>query len=77
MPIPQMQPAELDEVRLGRLRALEQELGTCLVALEPRSELADLSREQLQGLQAGEQELGVVLLAYACPWAPPGAAGAV
>jgi|LSQX01.1.fsa_nt_gb hypothetical protein len=73
MPIPQMQPARLEEARLSRLRRLEQEMGTCLVALEPRAELADLSQEQMQQLQAGEQELGVVLLAYACPSAPPGA----
>jgi hypothetical protein len=73
MPIRQMQPAVLDEARLGRLRSLEQEIGTCLVALEPKAELADLTAEQLQQLQAGERELGVVLLAYSCPWAPPGA----
>jgi len=73
MPIRQMQPAVLDEARLSRLRNFERQIGTCLVALEPKAELADLTSEQLQQLQAAERELGVVLLAYSCPWAPPGA----
>lgn len=61
-----MKIAQLDEARLARLRALEDELGTCIVALEREFHLADLSEEQLKRLQAVEQELGVVLLAYEC-----------
>jgi hypothetical protein len=61
-----MRIAQLDEERLTRLRALEGELGTCIVALEPQYPLADLSEKQLKQLQAEEQGLGVVLLAYEC-----------
>jgi hypothetical protein len=56
--------AQLDEARLTKLRALEKELGVCLVALEPEVKLADLSGEKLERVQASEKELGVVLLAY-------------
>ncbi len=59
-----MRTAQLDEKRLSRLRALEDELGFCLVALEQDFHLADLSEEQLRRVQAAEKEMGVVLLAY-------------
>ena len=59
-----MKIAELDQVRLDKVRALEQELGTYVVALEPAVPLAKLTDEQLKRLQAVEAELGVVLLAY-------------
>lgn len=61
-----MRIAQLDEQRLSRLRALEKELGICLVALEREFRLADLSAEQLKKVQATEKDLGVVLLAYEC-----------
>ena len=64
MTAPRMEMARLDEARLAKLRALEEEMGLCLVALEPAYRLADLSDEQLAGLRAAEKELGVVLLAY-------------
>ena len=56
--------ARLDEARLEKLRAMEDELGLSMVALEPQSGLADISDEQVQRLQAMESELGVTLLAY-------------
>ena len=61
---PRIRYARLDEERLGKVRELEGELGTCLVALEMEYRLAELSEEQLQRLQAAEKELGIVLLAY-------------
>jgi hypothetical protein len=59
-----MKVAKLDETRLTELRALEDNLGVCLVALEPAYRLAELSEDELQAVKAGEGELGVVLLAY-------------
>jgi hypothetical protein len=56
--------AELDENDLSRLHALEEELGTTIVALEPDYPIAELSAEQLAHLQESEQKMGVVLLAY-------------
>jgi hypothetical protein len=56
--------AELDKARLQKLRALEEKLGTYVVALEPKLPLAALSDEQLEQLQDAETELGVVLVAY-------------
>jgi len=56
--------AELDEGQLGKLRSLEKELGTWVVALEKDFQLAELSDEQLEKIRAMERELGVVLLAY-------------
>ena len=64
MAAPRMKIAELDETRLARLRQLEDEMGTYVVALEPEFQFADLSEEHLAELQAAEKELGVVLLAY-------------
>ena len=56
--------ARLDEARLEKLRAAEDDLGLSMVALEPQSGLADISEEQLQRVQTLESELGVTLLAY-------------
>jgi hypothetical protein len=61
-----MQVAELDEARLAKLRALEDDLGVCLVALEPAYRLAKLSEDELKAIKAGEDEMEVVLLAYRC-----------
>jgi len=58
--------AQLDEARLTKLRALEQELGACVVAVQKDARFADLSERQLKRLQAGEKDLNVVLLAYEC-----------
>ena len=56
--------AQLDQERLQKLRALEQETGKCIVALQKRYDLADLSDPALQKIRKAEQALGVVLLAY-------------
>jgi hypothetical protein len=56
--------AKLTEAQLGKVRDLEADLGTWVVAVEPAFRLAELSEEQLEKLQAAEQELGVILLAY-------------
>ena len=61
---PRMKVAELDDARLERLRTLEDELGTCIVALTPQYPRADLPADKIERLQAAEQEMGVVLLAY-------------
>ena len=59
--------ANLTEEQLDRLRALEAELGTWVVAVQPEIRLARLTMEQLGELAAAEKELGVVLLAYEHP----------
>ena len=64
MMTPEIQIAKLDEKGLGKLQALEKELGTAIVALEPQIPFATLSPEQAQKLETLENELGVVLLAY-------------
>jgi hypothetical protein len=61
-----MKIADLDDESLSKVRALEQEIGECVVALEQRVSLRDLSPEQLKKLQSVEEELGVVLMAYEC-----------
>ena len=59
-----MRVAQLDRERLEKVRALEMEMGVCLVALEQEFRLADVSEAQLKRLQEAEKELGIVLLAY-------------
>lgn len=61
---PDIRPAALDESTLADVRRLEQELGTTLVAYEPRSPYADLDADQVAALQRAESQLGVRLLAY-------------
>ena len=56
--------ATLDAEELAKLKSLEVELESLVLALEPAVELADLSSAQLALLQSLEKELGVVLLAY-------------
>lgn len=56
--------ARLDRDSLGRIRALEENLGACLVAFDTEYQIADLSREELTQVQALEQELGVALVCY-------------
>jgi len=65
MTAPRMKVADLEPARLAKVRGLEEELGTYVVALEPEFRLAALAAKQLARLEATEQELGVVLLAYA------------
>lgn len=61
---PRLRIARLDDASLEKLRALEEEFGACILALEPQYPLAELPPEKLQKLQALEKELGVVLVAY-------------
>ncbi|MFQ3661860.1 MAG: hypothetical protein SNJ69_05625 [Chloroflexaceae bacterium] len=60
-----VRPATLDETSLARIRSLEQEFGSVIVAYRSESPFAPLTEEQLQKLKALEDELGVVLLAFA------------
>ncbi len=64
MPTPILRPASLDEQSVARLRAMEEELGSVLIAYRAESPFTPLDDEQLRRLRALEQELGVVLLAY-------------
>lgn len=63
---PRMEFADLDEEGMNKVRALEQDIGGCVVALQRRINLRDLSEEELEKLQSAEEELGVVLMAYEC-----------
>ncbi|HMQ35494.1 MAG TPA: hypothetical protein PKD53_32590 [Chloroflexaceae bacterium] len=59
-----LRPANLDQGSLERLRQLEQEFGSVIIAYQPESPFAGLSDEQVRRLKELERELGVVLLAY-------------
>ena len=56
--------ANLDEGDLDKVKALEDELGACVLALTPNFSFAKLENEQVEKLKALEKELGVVLVAY-------------
>jgi len=64
MPTPRIRIAHLDKPTLEKIELMEEELGSCIVALEPFYPPAKLSDQQVQKLTALEKELGVVLLAY-------------
>ncbi len=64
MTSPILQPAPLDEQGLTRVRTMEAELGSVIVAYHAETPFSHLSEEQLRRLETLEQELGVVLLAY-------------
>lgn len=59
-----MKIANLDDGSLAKIRVLEKEMGTLILALEPHHPLAKLTEEQVERLQELEKEMGVVLLAY-------------
>ena len=59
-----LRPAHLDDGSLGRLRELEQEIGSVIIAYKPESPYAELSADQVRRLADLERELGLVLLAY-------------
>ena len=63
---PRMEFADLNEDQMEKVRALEQNIGGCVVALKRRVSLRDLSSEELERLQEAEKDLGVVLMAYEC-----------
>lgn len=56
--------ARLDESKMQRVRQLEEELGTPILAVEQICCWTDLDEERLRRLQEAEEELGLVLLAY-------------
>lgn len=56
--------ANLTKAQLEKVRALEEDMGTWVVALEPKFRLVELSEEQMEKLQSAEKELDLVLLAY-------------
>ncbi len=64
MATPRLRIAKLDEATLEKLKAMEEEFGTRIVALEPYYPPANLTQAQVQRIKTMEQELGVVLLAY-------------
>jgi hypothetical protein len=64
MSAPTLRPADLDDRALGRVRALEEQLGCPLVAYAPETPYAPLTDDQVTALQRAEAELGVQLLAY-------------
>lgn len=55
--------ARLNAGQMVEVRALEEEVGRWIVALEP-ARPSELSEDQLKRLQKVEMELGVILLAY-------------
>ena len=63
---PRMEFADLDQEGMKKVRALEEDIGGCVVALQRRISLRDLSPEELKKLQSAEEDLGVVLMAYEC-----------
>lgn len=54
----------LDSQGMARLKALEQELGAVVVAVEPEVQVAELTPDKLRRLQQAEEEMGMILLAY-------------
>jgi hypothetical protein len=64
MTVAYLKAAQLDGGRMEKLRSLEKELGTWIVAVEPQAQVAPLSDDQVRRLQDAERELRVVLLAY-------------
>ena len=56
--------ANLTESQLEQVHALEEDLDTWVVAVEPAFRFAKLSDEQIAKLQQIEEQLGVILLAY-------------
>lgn len=55
----------LSAEQMSKLQSLEEELGGCIVALEP-SERASFSDDQRRRMQALENEINATLLAYKC-----------
>ena len=60
----ELKMAMLNRAQVERVRQLEAEIGTWIVAVEPDIKIAELSDEQLAKVKAAEEELGVILLAY-------------
>jgi hypothetical protein len=56
--------ADLDRQQMEKLKALEKDLGSWVVAVQPQAQVAELPPEKLRQLQEAEREMGVILLAY-------------
>ena len=56
--------SKLDQDAVAQIRALEEELGCQIMAMEPGPEMAELSEEQVAKVQALEESLGNTLLVY-------------
>lgn len=59
-----MSIARLSERQLAKLRELEEDLGTPLIAVESKCHWTDLDEDRLRKLREAEEEMGVLLLAY-------------
>lgn len=59
-----MSIAQLDQSKIDKVRELEQEIGTPVIAVEQKCHWTDLDEDRLHKLQGVEEELGLVLLAY-------------
>ena len=58
---------KLDDSGMAKLQALEEEMGTCIVAYaKETSPVASISTSQLDRLRAAEKEMNAVLVAYQC-----------
>lgn len=58
------QPADLDDNKLNKVKALESELGKTVVAVASPCEPAAMTPAELDKLKKAEDQLGVVLVAY-------------
>ena len=56
--------ALLDDSGLKSLKALENELGLVMVAVEKDPKPAQLSADQIAKIQSTESELGTIIVAY-------------
>jgi triosephosphate isomerase len=56
--------AELDKQALEKVQKLETELGSYLIAFEPKNAIAKLTDAQIAQLEKLEKELKVMLIAY-------------
>jgi hypothetical protein len=65
MDAPKLKVASLDDKRIAKVKALEQETGSVIVAYaQSAPRFARLSDDQVKRLESTEKELGVTLVAY-------------
>jgi 3-dehydroquinate dehydratase len=56
--------AKLDQEKYDKVRKLEEELGTHIIAVEQKCHWSNIDQNILDRLQEAEEEMGVILLAY-------------
>lgn len=56
--------ADLDDKNISRIKRLEEDMDTIILALQAVHPFADLGDEDVERIENLERELGVVLLAY-------------